>query len=248
MSPDNGTLAELGSTPCFEYSVAMSAVPARDIRLRADAARNRQAIITTARALYGQRGLDAPLDEIARLAGVGNATLYRHFPSRCSLVAAVFEDTLRQVSEAAAQALDNPDPWDGFAGHIRFLCQLQATDRGLADLLTTAVTGAPELEKLRAAAYDDFVRIAQRAKASGALRADFVPEDIVLLLMANAGLVHRTAGTAPQAWNRFIDLALDGLRTAAATPAARSPDQAAVRRAMRSRGHELGFGSAGIRG
>jgi AcrR family transcriptional regulator len=220
----------------------MPAPPARDVPLRADAARNRQAIIDSARELYGQRGLDVPFDEIARAARVGNATLYRHFPSRCALVAAVFADTLRRVSEAAARALDNADPWDGFAGHVRFLCQLQATDRGLADLLTTAVVGAPELEALRASAYQDFVRIAQRAKASGALRADFVPEDLVLLLMANAGLVHRTADTAPNAWSRFIDLALDGLRTAAATPAARSPDPAAVRRAMRSRGHDLGYG------
>ena len=220
----------------------MPAPPAREVRLRADAARNRQAIIGTARKLYGKRGLDVPFDEIARAAGVGNATLYRHFPSRCALVAAVFADTLRQVSQAAARALDNPDPWDGFAGHVRFLCQLQATDRGLADLLTTAVTGAPELEELRARAYEDFVRIAQRAKDSGALRADFVPEDLVLLLMASAGLVHRTADAAPEAWNRFIDLALDGLRAAAATPAARSPDPAAVWRAMRSRGHDLGYG------
>jgi len=213
-----------------------------DVRLRADAARNRQAIIDTARDVYGQRGLDAPLDEIARLAGVGNATLYRHFPSRCALVAAVFAETLRRVLEGAAQALDNPLPWEGFAGHVRFLCRLQATDRGLADLLTTEITGAPELEKLRARAYEDFIRIADRAKASGDLRADFVPEDLVMLLMANAGLVHRTADTAPNAWSRFIDLSLDGLRTAAATSAARSPGRAAVKRAMSKRGQDLGYG------
>jgi AcrR family transcriptional regulator len=220
----------------------MPAPPTRDVPLRADAARNRQAIIDSASKLYGQRGLGVPFDEIARAAHVGNATLYRHFPSRCALVAAVFADTLRRVSEAAIRALGNPDPWDGFAEHVIFLCQLQATDRGLADLLTTAVAGAPELEALRASAYQDFARIAQRAKASGALRADFVPEDLVLLLMANAGLVHRTADAAPKAWNRFVDIALDGLRTAAATPAARCPDPASVRRAMRSRGHDLGYG------
>jgi AcrR family transcriptional regulator len=220
----------------------MPAVPAHGIRMRADAARNRQAIIGTAHTLYGQRGLDVPFDEIARDAGVGNATLYRHFPSRCALVAAVFADTLRQVAQAAERAMASPDAWEGFAGHVRFLCQLQATDRGLADLLTTAVGGAPELEELRASAYADLVRIAQRAKDSGALRADFVPEDLALLLMANAGLVHRTAGVAPRAWKRFVDLALDGLRATAATPAARPPARAAIRRAMRSRGHDLGYG------
>jgi AcrR family transcriptional regulator len=214
----------------------------RDCHLRADAARNRQAIIDTARRLYGQRGLDAPLDEIARLAGIGNATLYRHFPTRCSLVAAVFADTLERVCQAAARALENPSPWEGFAGHVRFLCHMQAADRGLADLLTTEVTGAPELEALRRRAYGDFAAVADRAKASGELRADFVPEDLALLLMANAGLVHRTADEAPEAWNRFIDIALDGLRTHAATPGSRCPGAAGIRRAMRSRGRDLGYG------
>lgn len=210
--------------------------------LRADAARNRRQIITAARELYSRRGLDAPLDEIARLAQVGNATLYRHFPTRCALVAAVFADTLGRVIDAAAQALDDPDPWRAFAGHVRFLAQLQAADRGLADLLITDVTGAPELEQLRSRALHDFTRIADRARVSGALRADFTPEDLVLLLMANAGLVERTTDTAPTAWQRFIDLALDGLRTSAATTGTTAPpDRAALQQAMISRGHMLGY-------
>jgi AcrR family transcriptional regulator len=196
--------------------------------------------VETARVLFGQRGLNAPLDEIARVAGIGNATLYRHFPSRCALVGAVFAETLRRVNQAAEQALNNPDPWDGFAGHVRFLCRLQAADRGLADLLTTQMHGVPQLERLRERAYQDFVRVADRAKACGALRPDFVPEDLVLLLMANAGLVHRTSDTAPTAWRRFADLALDGLRTAAATPAARPPGRAAIQRAMVEHANNLG--------
>jgi AcrR family transcriptional regulator len=219
----------------------MSPAEPREAPLRSDAARNRAAIVTSARALYGRRGLDVPLDEIARAAGVGNATLYRHFPSRCELVGAVFEDTLRTVLVASGEALENPEPWDGFAGHVRFLFEMQARDRGLADLLTTSVHGAPELEELRRRAQRDFARIADRAKADGSLRADFVPEDLVLLLMANAGLVHRTASAAPDAWNRFVDLALDGLRADSATAAARAPHAAAVRRAMASHGELLGY-------
>jgi AcrR family transcriptional regulator len=211
-------------------------------RLRADAARNRQAIIATAREVYGQRGLDAPLDDIARAAGVGNATVYRHFPTRCALVAASFADALRRIIDHADQALHDPDPWSGFRAHVTFLCRLQATDRGLADLLTTQVTAAPELEGLRGEAYRAFVRLAQRARTAGALRADFVAEDLVLLLMANAGLVHRTAEAAPAAWERFIDLALDGLRSQAATPAASPAGADAVQRAMRRHGEQLGYG------
>ncbi len=221
----------------------MAAAQGPGTPLRADAARNRREIIRAARELYGRRGLDAPLDEIARLARVGNATLYRHFPSRCALAAAVFADTLGRVIDAASQALDNPDPWHAFAGHVRFLAQLQAADRGLADLLITDVTGAPELEELRSRALQDFTRIADRAQVSGALRADFTPEDLVLLLMANAGLVDRTTDAAPTAWQRFIDLALDGLHARAATISTTAPpDRAALQQAMTNRGHMLGYG------
>jgi AcrR family transcriptional regulator len=212
-----------------------------EVRLRADAARNRQLIIDTARDVYRQRGLDAPLDDIARTAGIGNATVYRHFPTRCALVAAAFADALRRVIHQAEQALLDPDPWAGFADHVTFLCRLQATDRGLADLLTTQVTAAPELEELRGKAYEALVRLADRARAAGVLRADFVPQDLVLVLMANAGLVHRTAEAAPQAWHRFAHLILDGLRSSAATPGAAPPSAAGVRRAMRQHGDSLGY-------
>jgi AcrR family transcriptional regulator len=212
-----------------------------DDRRRADATRNRQAILATARQVYGQRGLDAPIDEIARQAGVGNATVYRHFPSRCVLVAAVFADVLRRITDAAQEALAEPDPWTGFATHVRFLCHLQATDRGLADLLTTEVAGAPELEQLRASAYQSLVRLTVRAQAANALRADFVPEDLVVLLMANAGLVHRTATAAPTAWRRFVDLCLDGLRANAASTAAPPPGRRAIQHAMTQHGHHLGY-------
>jgi AcrR family transcriptional regulator len=210
--------------------------------MRADAVRNREAILATARELYGQRGLRTPLDEIARQAGIGNATLYRHFPTRCALVAAVFADTLNHVIDAAEVALADPDPWHGFAGYVKLLCHLQAADRGLADLLTTRTSGAPGLERLRNRAHDLLVRIAQRAKEDGSLRADFVPQDLGLLLMANAGLVHRTCGAAPGAWSRFVDFALDGLRATAASPASPPPSRAALRRAMTRHGHELGYG------
>ena len=115
---------------------------------------------------------------------------------------------------------------------MRFLCRLQATDCGLADLLTTTISGAPDLEELRARAYADFVRIVDRAKASGELRADFEPEDLVLLLMANAGLIHRTATDAPAASDRLVSYTLDGLHACPADIAPPSPGADALQRAM----------------
>ena len=82
---------------------------------------------------------------------------------------------------------------------------MQAEERALADLLTTQVEDAPELGQLREQACARFVRLAQRAQDAGSLRADFVPEDLVVLLMANAGLVRRTVYSAPHARHRFVD-------------------------------------------
>ncbi len=213
--------------------------------LRADAVRNRRALVAAAREVFGERGLDAPLDEIARRAGVGNATLYRRFPSRHELVAAVFADTLRDVLAVMQRSLADPDPWTGFCTYVSYVCGLQATDRGLADLLTTRLPGAAELEELRAQAYRDFVLLVAKAKEVGSLRADYAPEDLVLLLMANAGLVRRTADLAPSASRRLVGLALDGLRAEAATAAAPSPGERAVLAAMTALGHSFGCGAQG---
>lgn len=211
-------------------------------RLRADAARNRRAIIDAAAALYGRHGLDTPFDDIAQRAGVGNATLYRHFPSRCALVAAVFTDTLARAVAAAEQALAVSDPWEAFATHFRFLCDLQANNRGLADLLTTAISGAPQIERLRAHAHRAFVLLVERAQTAGTLRADLTPDDVALLLMANAGLIHRTADIAVTASARFADFLLDGLRAAAANPSRTPPPRSSdLRRLMRQRGDYLGY-------
>jgi AcrR family transcriptional regulator len=226
----------------------MAPLPAgATVPLRSDAERNRRALVRAARAVFGERGLDAPLDEIARRAEVGNATLYRRFPTRCALLAAVFADTLEDVVAATERAIADPDPWSAFANHVTFLCELQATDRGLADLLTTTIRGVPALERLRKRAHDGFVRIADRAIDNGTLRADFRPEDIVLLLMANAGLVHRTAADAPAAWRRLLSYTLDGLAMPSAEPAAPSPGHEAVQKAMTTLAKSFGCHKPGRR-
>src|SRR3954467_6209292 len=108
--------------------------------LRADAARNRQAIVEAARAVFADHGLDAPLDEIAKRAGTGNATLYRRFPTRGDLLEAVFADRLAHHVAAvdAAPAID--DPWEAFASYVRSVGEMQAKDVGIADLVTMDVS------------------------------------------------------------------------------------------------------------
>jgi AcrR family transcriptional regulator len=204
--------------------------------LRADAARNREAIVDAARAVFAEQGLEAPLDEIAKRAGTGNATLYRRFPTRGDLVAAVFAEQMAAHVEAVETALADDDPWNGFASYIETVAAMQARDRGIADLVTMDVSSAPEIEELRSRAYDGVVRLVGRAQQAGVLRQDFTDQDVVLLLMANAGLVERAHGIPAEASARLIHLLLDGFRAQAATGGPTAPSPREVVAAMRHNG------------
>src|SRR3954452_2749086 len=212
--------------------------------LRADAARNREAIVEAARAVFAEQGLDAPLDEIAKRAGTGNATLYRRFPTRSDLVAAVFAERMAAHVQAVESALADDDPWNGFASYIRAVAAMQADDRGIADLVTMDLSSAPEIERLRARAYDCVVQLIGRAHEARVLRTDFTDQDVVLLLMANAGLVERAHGITDEASARLTTLLLDGLRVQAATAGPAAPSARRVMAAMRRNGEQrLGCGS-----
>jgi AcrR family transcriptional regulator len=178
-------------------------------RLRADAARNRAAIVAVARDVFAEHGLEAPLEAIAARAGVGIATLYRRFPTREKLVAAALVEKVAEYAEAARQALATPDPWDGFAGFVERICELQAGDRGLSDLLSMTLSADEQVEELRRTANELLITVIDRAKAAGTLREDFVGEDLVLLLIATSAVMHVTRADAPEAWRRFVALALD---------------------------------------
>jgi AcrR family transcriptional regulator len=209
--------------------------------LRSDAARNRAALVAAAREVMAERGLEAPLDEIARRAGIGNATLYRRFPRRIDLIAAVFADRMADHARAVEAALAAADPWEGLRGYIEAVTELQVHDRGIADLITMDVSMAPEMQELRDTAFDGLVTVLERAKAAGALRTDSTPEDIVVILQANAGLVIRAHPVAGQASPRLVHLLLDGLRAEAATPGPPAPSPGRMRTAMRARSRRAGL-------
>ncbi|MFI1354375.1 TetR/AcrR family transcriptional regulator [Streptomyces sp. NPDC020898] len=172
--------------------------------LRADAERNRCRILAAARRLYAVEGLGVSMASVAREAGVGKATLGRRFATREELVNAVFADRMDAYAEAVAEALADPDPWHGFTGYIHAVCAMQAADRGFADVLTMTFPAAKALEARRTEAYNAFLELIARAKSSGHLREDFVSEDLVILLMANAGVVAATGDAAPTAWRRLV--------------------------------------------
>lgn len=201
--------------------------------LRIDAERNRGRIVEAAQAAFAGRGLDVPLEDVAEDAGVGIATLYRRFPTRDDLIAACFERRLDDYARAAEEALEAPDGWTGWRSYVEQVCAMQAADRGLKDVLTRTFPNARALEAHRARGYELVVRLIDRAKAEGSLRPDYVPEDFVLLLMANAGVVQGAGEAAPDAWRRFVGLSLDGCRSDGATGLPSPPTPRQLMRAMR---------------
>lgn len=186
--------------------------------LRSDARRNRDAIVDAAREAFAKRGLHTSLDDIARTAGVGSGTLYRHFPTRDDLVTAVFSERMAALAVAVEEAREDKDPWRGFVDYVHRICRAQAEDRGLAAIFAVG-QGSKELAELRDRAYDGFNKLIEAAKNSGELREDCTAEDIAVLLIANAGIIEHAGTVAGDASERFVALALDGLRAEGATPA-----------------------------
>jgi AcrR family transcriptional regulator len=211
-------------------------------RLRADAARNRAAIVAVARDVFAEQGLEAPLEAIAARAGVGIATLYRRFPTREKLVAAALVEKVAEYAEAARRALAVPDPWDGFAGFVEQICELQAGDRGLSDLLSMTLSADEQVEELRRTANELLITVIDRAKAAGTLREDWVGEDLVLLLIATAAVMDVTRTDAPEAWRRFVALALDSFTSRGSSPRPDPPSTAQLTRAMIRLARERGCG------
>ena len=155
---------------------------------RSDALYNRRRILDAARAAFAENGIEVSMTEIAHRAGVGIATLYRHFPAKEELITATFSGQLEICVSALYSALDDPDPWHGFCGFIEKLCTLQVQDRGFNAVFRAAFSGGELFEKERIRAENAFAELARRAKAAGRLRPDFVRDDLTLVIMANSGI------------------------------------------------------------
>ncbi|WP_458687593.1 TetR/AcrR family transcriptional regulator [Nocardia tengchongensis] len=190
-------------TPTTPSSPATDSVPPGP-ELRVDAERNRERILAAARHLYAHQGLGVSMAAVAREAGVGKATLSRRFATREDLIAAVFADRMDGYANAVDAALAEPDPWHGFAGFVHAVCAMQAADRGFADVLTMTFPAAKSLEARRAQAYNGVLELIASAKTSGQLREDFTDQDIVITLMANAGVINATGDAAPDTWKRLV--------------------------------------------
>jgi AcrR family transcriptional regulator len=179
--------------------------------LRRDAELNRRRLMVAAREVFRERGLAATLDDVARHAGLGVGTAYRHFANKEELVDAVFEDMIDRVEASAREAAADPDPWHGLASSLEKVCELQAHDRGLREVMLGTGKAAQ-----RHALVDRRIKplvdpLIARAKEQGALRADMEPLDLPMIQLMVAAVTDQTG--EPDLWRRYLRLLLDGMRT-----------------------------------
>jgi AcrR family transcriptional regulator len=193
-------------------SAASGEKPAPAARaLRADARRNREAVLAAARQLFADRGLEVQMPDVARAASVGVGTVYRHFATKDDLIAALVADRFERLAQKTREALDRDDPWEGFSEFIRFAAQIQADDRALCEVMGSR----PELMDAAARAVGLPVladRLVKRAQRSGELRRDLSWEDIPLIACGLGPTIHTTVGPATGRWPRLVEIVLDGLR------------------------------------
>jgi len=178
--------------------------------LRRDAQRNRDLLVAAARDVFGAKGLDAPLEEIARRAGVAIGTLYNRFPTRAALIDAAFAGQIDAWAEIGEQALRADDPWHGFADFAMRLCETQSVDRGLTEVCAGPVPDAPAIAAAQARTWQAITKLVERAHESGQLRADVEPGDLPLAIAAAARVAEIAPG--PDAWRRHLGYVLDGFR------------------------------------
>ncbi|GAA3382906.1 TetR/AcrR family transcriptional regulator [Cryptosporangium minutisporangium] len=201
--------------------------------LRRDAQRNREALVAAAKGVFAARGLDAPLEDVARAAGVSIGTLYNRFPTRAELVDAALIDTVEASVASAAQALTAPDPWQGLVDHLTAIGGLQARHRGFTDICVRTLPPDSATEQAKRRGHELFVALLDRARAVGALRPDVDTSDIGLLVWAAVRATDGLREVAPDAWRRHLAIVLDGLRGTAAHPLPGAPlSPEAVRDAM----------------
>jgi len=182
--------------------------------------------------VFADQGLDVSMRQIAKLAGVSEPTLRRRFPCREELVAEAFQDKIAVYADAAEAALRATDAWGGFAAFMRTLAKMQLADRGFTEVLTLTFPASLQAEESRKRAYAALTDLIRRAKSQGMLREDFSPEDVVLVLMAHAGVVSAAGELAPALSDRLLAYLFEAFAAPGAGRLPPAPSAAATYRAL----------------
>jgi AcrR family transcriptional regulator len=176
--------------------------------MRADARRNYENVLAAAREAFADRGTSTSLEEIARRAGVGIGTLYRHFPTRAALLEAVYIGELRDLC-ASTESLGALEPWEAFDAWMHRLVGYLVTKQALAaEMIDHLGPGASVFQHSRATLFAAAGPLVDRAHAAGVLRSDTNLPEIVQM----AGGIAKIQATEPGQIEHILTIALDGLR------------------------------------
>jgi AcrR family transcriptional regulator len=187
----------------------MMSAPAADRPLRRDAQQNRRRLLDAAAEVFAEHGLEAGVEEIARTAGVGMGTLYRRFPTKDALIAALVHDVLSTMLEIAQESTERPDG-TGLEHFLEAASSYQAAHRGCLSRLWNADTEHDLVEEIRRL----ITAMLTDAERHGRVRAGITSMDVTIALWAIRGIIETTQGRAPEAWQRHLDIFMAGLRPA----------------------------------
>jgi AcrR family transcriptional regulator len=178
---------------------------------RADALRNRERVVAAAAAVFAERGIEASVPEVAARAGVGKATVYRSFPTKEHLVAAVVHDRLDAYERRARELLEAKDAWDALHTLLSEKAAEQCGDRSLASALHAGL-GPDLLTQARRRMWGAIGELMDRAQAEGRMRPDVSSEDLRVLWLGATRVLSADGVDDPAEWRRYAALVLDALR------------------------------------
>jgi AcrR family transcriptional regulator len=189
--------------------------------LRSDAARNRQLLLAAAADEFAERGLDASVADIARRAGVGKGTVFRHFATKDDLLAAIVLDRIEELTAVGERLLDAADPGDAL---LEFLAAA-AHQRQQRDLSFLQEAGDLNVEvtRVREQMFRTIHNLVDRARGHGAVRADITGTDVILLMCAPNYVTSYLPDAPPDLWRRYLAIIFDGLRPEGAHPLPQPP-------------------------
>jgi AcrR family transcriptional regulator len=186
--------------------------------LRADARRNRERILQAAREIVAEAGTTAQIDDVARKAGVGVGTVYRHFPTKDALMGELIVQCVLENIEVVERHRGSDEPGEAFAGMVREACELMAADAARRRMWQAATEEAFEYARPAKRQLEEACeRLIRDARDTGDLRPDFTVADMPTLMSALAAAVEAsvTGGPAAPDWRRMLEIVLDGLRAQA---------------------------------
>ncbi|GHH88732.1 putative transcriptional regulator, TetR family protein [Streptomyces sulfonofaciens] len=192
---------------------------ARTVRpRRRDAARNRDALIAAGRELFDANGLTPTLDDVARHAGVGVGTAYRHFPNKYALAQAVLAESVTDMLDAADRAAQLDDAAAGLAALFDAVLEPQAAKRALGRVLRDAPDTAPPVDDVHTRIENCIDTLLERAREQQVVRSDITATDIGVLMSLMGHLIERFGDVDAHLWRRFLPILLHGLRADAPAP------------------------------